>query len=128
MKISHTRFEFEAMTVQSFFILLGKHPLVSERAWSATQIVRGFSVQNVPDENHHLHKHSKTHENKEKDPALRHRKSPPPLPLPSFQLGPDNRTLAWQVLPRQSSARLAAVLRPEADYRSLRSDVGFVPR
>jgi len=30
------------MTVQSFFILLGKHPLVSERARSATQIVRGF--------------------------------------------------------------------------------------
>jgi len=29
VKISHTRFEFEAMTVQSFFILLGKHPLVS---------------------------------------------------------------------------------------------------
>ena len=31
VKISHTRFEFEAMTVQSFFILLGKHPLVSAR-------------------------------------------------------------------------------------------------
>jgi hypothetical protein len=40
------------------------------------------SVQNVPDENHHRHKHSKTNENKKKHPALRHRNSLPAVVAP----------------------------------------------